>query len=96
MNLSVLKYFPMDIYASSGKASADETREAFGAFLLAHAGYPTEIEVKDLAHDDSYRGERFEFTYKGKVWRFSFIITTNIHTHGPEAFRIHFDYIREA
>ena len=59
-----MKHFDLDINASSGAASADETREAFGAFLLAKAGYPA-----DMAITETHKDETFVFTYKGRVWR---------------------------
>jgi len=86
-----LKHFGMDIHASSGGMSASETYEALGAFLLWHADYPIRMPVREITPD-----EIFEFDYSGRTWRFQFILVHNMATNAKEAFRIHFDYIREA
>lgn len=84
-----LSPFGIDINASSGRASADETREAIGAFLLMQAGYPTEMKCVESVKDEVYL-----FKYKGNVWRFQFIIAYDVQLRRKSAFRIHFDHIR--
>lgn len=85
-----LKYFGMEINASCGPTWPGELAEAFGAFLLENSGLCFGGITTELCPD-----ETFEFSFKGNVWRLSFILVYDVQLSKKVAFRIHFDFVRK-
>lgn len=83
------KHFPYAIHMNlGGRVPIPDANEALGAFL-GRFGFSSSDII-----DERYVDEAYEFTYRGRLWRATFVLVYDHDTRKEVCFRIDLDYIR--
>lgn len=83
------KHFPYAVHMNlGGVVPIPDANEALGAFL-GRFGFSSRDRVEERYVDEAY-----EFTYKGRMWRATFVLVYDQQARKDVCFRIDLDFIR--